>query len=293
MMKYLLGLVLVFLASFPARAVTNTIIATNAVWKYLDDGSNPGATWTGRGFNDASWAFGPGPFGYGDGDEATVVKFGPDPNNRFITTYFRHSFDLPDPATYAVLLLGVRRDDGVVVYLNGQEVFRSNLPNGTIATNTLATSASDDGDAVQRTTVNPALLVAGTNVIAAEIHQASAGSTDISFDLELRGSTELNANNPPLVSVSNPRPNASYIEPAGILVAASATDADGRITRVEFFEGNTKLGEDATAPFSFIWSPVPAGNYSLRAVATDNIDVKTTSAVVNVTVELSTVPTLT
>src|SRR6185503_1685591 len=171
MMKYLLGLSLVFFASIPVRAVTNTIVATNAVWKYLDNGSNPGAGWTGGGFNDSSWDSGPGPLGYGDGDEATVVKFGPDPDNRYITTYFRHGFNLPDPSIYAVLLLAVRRDDGVVVYLNGQEVFRSNLPNGTIATNTLATSASDDGDTPQRITVNPALLEAGANVIAAEIHQ--------------------------------------------------------------------------------------------------------------------------
>jgi len=58
-------------------------------WKYLDDGSNQGTAWRTPGFNDSSWAEGNAELGYGDGDEATVVSYGPSSNNKYITTYFR------------------------------------------------------------------------------------------------------------------------------------------------------------------------------------------------------------
>src|SRR5439155_26286496 len=69
-----------------------TYIPTGATWKYLDNGSNQGAAWKATSFNDSTWKSGPAQLGYGDGDEATVVAFGPDPNNKYITTYFRRSF---------------------------------------------------------------------------------------------------------------------------------------------------------------------------------------------------------
>jgi hypothetical protein len=57
---------------------------------------------------------------------------------------------------------------------------------------------------------------------------------------------------------------------SSISITASASDSDGSVTKVEFFEGTTKLGEDLTAPYTFIWNNVPEGSYSLNAVATDN-----------------------
>ena len=82
-----------------------TVIPTNAVWRYLNDGSNQGAAWQLVGFNDAGWASGPAELGYGDAGspefrpEATVVPFGPNPNNKPITTYFRHTFNLSSVAS--------------------------------------------------------------------------------------------------------------------------------------------------------------------------------------------------
>src|SRR5256885_1350218 len=78
--------------------------------------------------NDGTWKSGPAELGYGDGDEATVVSFGSDANNKFITTYFRDSFTVSDPSLVTSLTMRVLRDDGAVVYLNGTEVFRTNMP---------------------------------------------------------------------------------------------------------------------------------------------------------------------
>jgi len=162
-----------------------TLIVSNSVWKYLDNGTDQGTAWRAPGFDDSSWASGPGQLGYGDGDEATLVSFGPDPANKYITTYFRRAFDVGDVAALSNLVLNVLRDDGVAVYLNGVEVYRNNLPAGTVTFNTLATIAAPDENAYLTAPVPSAPLVSGRNVVAAEVHQASPASSDIGFDLAL------------------------------------------------------------------------------------------------------------
>lgn len=92
------------------------------------------------------------------------------------------------------------------------------------------------------------------------------------------------ANQPPVVSISSPVQSASYTSPATITIDAAASDPDGSIIKVEFFQGNVKLGEKITSPYSFIWKEVPAGTYSLTAVAIDNGNSKTVSAAVSVNV---------
>ncbi len=125
--------------------------------------------------------------GYGDGDEATTVSYGPDPNHKYVTTYFRHHFSVPDPSSFGGLLVRLLRDDGAVVYLNGAEVCRSNMPSVPINYQTLASSAvSGAGEyTFYDYPVDPALLETGGNVLAVEVHQSGVTSSDLSFDLEL------------------------------------------------------------------------------------------------------------
>jgi hypothetical protein len=160
-----------------------------ATWRFLDSGVAPAADWTAPGFNDAAWGSGPAQLGYGDGDEATLVGFGGVATNKHITTWFRHTFTAAEPAALTNLTLRLLRDDGALVYLNGQEVFRSNLPAGAVSPTTLASATVDGANESAWFTqdVNPALLVAGPNVLAVEIHQANRTSSDISFDLSLEG----------------------------------------------------------------------------------------------------------
>jgi len=91
-------------------------------------------------------------------------------------------------------------------------------------------------------------------------------------------------NQPPVVSISSPAKSNSFTSPATITIDAVASDPDGSIIKVEFFQGNVKLGEKITTPYSFTWKEVPAGTYSLTTVATDNGNSKTVSAAVSVTV---------
>lgn len=88
----------------------------------------------------------------------------------------------------------------------------------------------------------------------------------------------------PVVSITAPYNTASFTAPASITISATATDADGTVSAVRFYNGSTLLGTDATAPYSFSWTNVNAGTYTITAVATDNNGSSATSAAVNITV---------
>lgn len=162
-------------------------IAKNSIWKFLDNGVFPGSTWKDSTFNDSAWAFKVGKFGYGD-PSTTVVSFGPDSNNKFITTYFRSTINVSNTSAFDTLIFRVLRDDGAVVYINGAETFRMNMPTGTITNTTLASATVGGTDENTYFEIRvPNTLVNGRNVIAVEIHQSAANSSDMGFDLELLG----------------------------------------------------------------------------------------------------------
>ncbi len=168
-----------------------TLIHKQSGWRYLDDGSNQGINWRHIFYDDDAWGFGRGELGYGDDldgrPEATVISGGPDPNNHYTTTYFRRVFYAEEVEFMNTLTLRLLRDDGGVVYINGQEVFRIGMPDGTISYNTWAfpgTSGIEE-TIYNETSLNPAFLVNGLNLIAVEIHQHLPYSSDLSFDLEL------------------------------------------------------------------------------------------------------------
>ncbi|MBI3218907.1 MAG: CotH kinase family protein [Bacteroidetes bacterium] len=160
------------------------LVNREAVWKYSDTGVVPAANWSAENYSDGTWSEGPAQLGYGDGDEKTIVSFGGDANNKFITTYFRKSFTIADTVGLQVLQGSALFDDGIVIYLNGQEVMRSNMPAGSIGNSTLAVQAATEGVYVPFT-ISKGLIKPGKNVLAVEIHQSAATSSDISFDLEL------------------------------------------------------------------------------------------------------------
>lgn len=185
-----------WLVAAPASAGELRLIAPHAAWSYLDDGSDADTGWRGPAFDDASWAMGEAQLGYGDGDEITLVRCrvgwpeatacpGGGTADRIVATYFRRRFEVEDPARLDALTLRLVADDGAVVYLNGLEVVRQNLPAGEILYDTLASGAGGEDNAFTDHALAPGELVAGTNVIAVEIHQHSPASSDVSFNLEL------------------------------------------------------------------------------------------------------------
>lgn len=169
--------------------VSDILIPLSSTWRYLDNGSNQGTQWKELNFDDSKWSSGLAEFGYGDGGEATVVSYGPNVYKKYITTYFRKHFTIDVPSQYSDLTLRIQRDDGAVVYLNGTEIYRTNMPSGKIHYNTLAVKALSGADetSYQKVTISTSLLRKGDNVIAVEIHQASASSSDISFNFQLLG----------------------------------------------------------------------------------------------------------
>ena len=108
---------------FTASSTTySPIVPAGSTWKYLDNGSNQGTAWRAAGFNDSSWPSGSAELGYNDNDENTVISYGPDLTNKYPTYYFRQTFNVPTVGAYQTLKLRLKRDDGAIVYLNGQVV---------------------------------------------------------------------------------------------------------------------------------------------------------------------------
>jgi len=91
-------------------------------------------------------------------------------------------------------------------------------------------------------------------------------------------------NTAPTVSLTSPATGASFTAPATVTLTATASDADGTVTKVDFFNGGTLLGTATAAPYSFTWNNVAAGSYTLTAIATDNSGATATSAGVSITV---------
>jgi hypothetical protein len=162
-------------------------IAREDTWKYFDQGSLPSATWFSATYDDSGWASGQGQLGYGENDEKTVVQFGPDANNKYVTTYFRKTFTIDNLEGLTDITASMIYDDGAIVYVNGIEVFRGNMPAGTVGYGTYSLSNSPAENVYHAFTIPNSVLVAGENVVAVEIHQLNATSTDLSFDLEMKG----------------------------------------------------------------------------------------------------------
>ena len=138
-------LLLYFCLLLPCFSFAQTIIIPeNDVWKFSDLESDPAdqaaLTWRDLNYDDSSWGSGPAELGYGDGDEATVI------DDNVLTAYFRYEVDIPNLCEFEDFELDVLFDDGIVVWLNGVDVLRRNLPGGipdydVRATNTVTNNA--------------------------------------------------------------------------------------------------------------------------------------------------------
>lgn len=179
-------LVVGILFVFPGHGLTQVpLIQPGGMWRYLDDGSDQGKTWRQLEFDDREWLAGRGQFGYGQGDETTLIHSGP-PGEEFVTTYFRHVFLVPAPLPNARLELVLLWDDAVAVYLNGVPVFSDNLPNLFRFDTSAIAEKPDDGLFFSTIPINSAFLMPGPNVLAVEVHQVSGRfPRDMSFDAAL------------------------------------------------------------------------------------------------------------
>ena len=159
-------------------------LPTGMYWNYWNSKDNPGADWNSTG-DLSKWKHGASPLGWGDRDAGTPFDLAP--SDRAITNYFARDVNLGTISADFELTLNVRADDGAVVYINGTEVKRINMPEGTITPNTNAKSNVSLGTAknnLQTITVPRDLLKDGVNRIAVEEHANYAGAVSVSFDLK-------------------------------------------------------------------------------------------------------------
>ncbi len=191
--QYLFFIGLLSLAQFTTYAQT-TLFPFGSSWKYKDGGTSIGTTWKGTGFDDSGWSSGIGKLGYGQSGLSTTLNACPstpcNSSNRYLSYYFRNTFTITDVSIYEYFTFEMYRDDGIIVYVNGVEVIRNNMPAGTIVNTTLATSSATD-NGTEIITVSLTLLASqfqtGVNTIAVEVHQSSNTSSDLIFDMQLKG----------------------------------------------------------------------------------------------------------
>ena len=166
---------------------SSVFVLAGSLWRYLDTGVAPAGNWNTLAFNDSSWSNGYASLGYGGKGEVTTVSYGPNINSKYITTWFRRAFTVPRAESVRSLNVSFQRDDGLVLYLNGAEILRSNMPTNAITPATLATHTVSGAEETNWffASLPVAGLLSGTNILAAEIHQVLATSSDIGFNLQL------------------------------------------------------------------------------------------------------------
>jgi PKD repeat protein len=169
-------------------APTQTTVIDNAQpWRYRYVAGAPPAGWNTGLFDSSTWSLGNAVLGFGNASVATNINTFANTTDRPITAYFNKSFNVTDASKAVSLELTTVANDGVVIYVNGTEVGRSNMPTGTVAFNTYASSARNTATAnaspvVVNVPVN--LLVNGTNTVSAETHLNYRATTDVTFDLK-------------------------------------------------------------------------------------------------------------
>ncbi|MGH1492008.1 MAG: putative Ig domain-containing protein [Acidimicrobiales bacterium] len=166
------------------------LIGARSNWRYDDSGVGQQGPWYSTQFDDAAWPSAAAEFGFGDGDEATVWEPGS------VTYYARTEFEFTGDKP-ASLQLDLKADDGAVIYLNGVEVLRDNMPDGLITPTTSAIDwRSGPDENFSSHVVSSVPLLEGTNLIAVEVHNVWANNSDLSFDLRLLPSDDAGAELP-------------------------------------------------------------------------------------------------
>lgn len=179
----------------------DAVVSGETVWRYLDNDYDPASdtddrlSWTLPSYDDSGWTTGIGSFGAKDG-ELVALSDGTIPNvlltqydsdgHSLPTYFFRATFDIEQPDSIHSLVCSIAFDDAVIVYINGTAVYSSNLSPDGYSSNLSYGAASSYGDPLQEsfTVSDVSMLTSGRNVIAVELHQSNAHSSDIFFDFD-------------------------------------------------------------------------------------------------------------
>ena len=235
---------------------STTVFLTSGPWRYLNDGSDPGPNWRAAGFDDATWpsdytVLGTWPFA------DTEIDIGPS-GARHPTLYFRSLFSV-NPIVLPHInrfILGLYREsgDGVVVYLNGLEILRTNLADGPVSSTNY--TGLEERDAVWSEVELDGDLLLAQNILAVEMHQNSPNSEQFAFDLELSGHLDATT---PLLSVTRSE--------AGIQLSWERKWYWSESGRTWFVHhGSLEQATEFDGPWSLV-EGFPAGAYSASTAA--------------------------
>jgi len=280
-----------------ARAQVIPLITLTNLWRYNQTGENLGTEWRAANYDDtvAGWD-GPGLalFGYETDETQYNTAFGVAFNTRFpgpqssypdnfrTNYYFRTHFTMPSYSTgiLAATTLTTTNwfDDGVVYYLNGVELLRTNMPNGTISATTLSLPAL--AEPIQRVISNLGTnLVIGLNTFAVELHQFSTNSSDAVFGMTMTATVPT----PPVITIQ-PVGQTNVI---GSTVTLSVTATGGNPLSYQWFSNSVTISGATSNSYTVPSAVAFAADYT---VTVSNIFNSTTSAVVHVAIVIDTFP---
>jgi len=189
---------------------TNTLVAKNSTWKYLDEGLDiSAAPWQLDTYYDGFWKTGTAPLGYNLANIATSIGFGGVSSNRYVTTYFRREFTMDFVPT--TLAGRMQRAHGAVLYLNGTEIARQNMPGGPIGYGTFASNTVSGSAATNYFDFDlpPGTVNVGRNLLTAELHLSAVTNTTAGFSVELISSN-------PAIPLA-PSVAATAVQPEGVV----------------------------------------------------------------------------
>ncbi|MCU1499141.1 MAG: hypothetical protein JWM47_3094, partial [Acidimicrobiales bacterium] len=163
------------------------LLAFGSAWRWSYQGAAPAGPWTAVGYDDSLWASGAGEFGFGDSPKGTVITTAPSP--RPLTSYYRRTVTIAEPTRFRAIALDLIRNSGAVVYVNGVEVGRSNMPEGPVTADTYAATyvGAADRKVPFRIQVPTSAFRAGANTIAVELHLNGRTQPTAGFDLKITG----------------------------------------------------------------------------------------------------------
>ncbi len=202
-------------------AQSTTLFATSATWSYYDKGSLDGTDW--KSSVSAAWSTGSAPLGFDTNNTKTFptqLEWGTDARNKRPTYYFARSLALDDtPGSSDTFTLNWLCDDGFVIYVNGTEAGRFNMPDGTPTFETYATQYAPANPESGSLTLPSSLFRKGGNTIAVEVHNCDAKSSDIYWDAALTrasaGSASIVSTDPELTLPNGTLDLMACYEPLG------------------------------------------------------------------------------
>ncbi len=249
------------------------LVASNSTWRFNDAGIDLGTGWTALNASETGWGTGSARLGFGDAATTTLR------GQPVITYYFRQKFVVPEGITFTNLTLRMQRDDGMIAFLNANEAARENMPPGAATYSTRATASVGGADETAWFTynVNPGLLVPGTNIIAVELHQVDAGSSDAGFAAELIGYGVPAAAGGAVVTVVAQAPQATEGAGAAVFVVSrQAADVSTPLTVSYTLSGDATPGVDYPTPSGSVEIAAGATQASISLAASNDFEIEST-----------------